>query len=171
MKIKSDLVFRALKYAENAHRGQQQRKYDMGSYIQHPIAVAGMMINLQQTESGVAAALLHDVIEDCGKTAQEIEIQFTPYVARLVEGMTDTDKNGNRATRKRRYADKIGAIEDPELHTLKVCDLIDNAPSIITYDPGFAKVFIAEITYLLTKLTLADQRAVKILTKIIREGK
>jgi GTP pyrophosphokinase len=72
--------------AEAAHRGQRRANGD--PYITHPLAVAGIATRLGADEDTVCAALLHDVVEDCGYPADWFRVQFGATVAGLVEAMS-----------------------------------------------------------------------------------
>ncbi|CAM3735047.1 RelA/SpoT family protein [Alicyclobacillus pomorum] len=81
-----ELIRRAYKYAEEAHRGQLRRSGE--PYITHPVAVATILAELQLDAVTLAAALLHDVVEDTKVTDEEIVRQFGAEVAALVDGVT-----------------------------------------------------------------------------------
>lgn len=79
-------VENALNYATNSHDGQ---KRDSGEpFIEHPIATALRLADMRLDTTTIQAALLHDVMEDCGITFQELETEFGTDVARLVDGVT-----------------------------------------------------------------------------------
>lgn len=105
----------------------------------------------------IAAALLHDVLEDTAVTVDVLEEQFGSEVADLVLWLTDVSKpeDGNRSTRK--ALDRQHSAAAPAAaQTVKVADLISNTRSIVAHDPGFAKVYIEEKRLLLDVLTGAD---------------
>ena len=87
----SELIRRALGLAERAHAGQTRSGSGGMAYIHHPIAVAELLAEHGYGEEAVAAALLHDVVEDSETNVEEIEGEFGPAVARLVEAMTDDE--------------------------------------------------------------------------------
>ena len=96
------LVLRALAFAAHKHRNQRRKGSDASPYINHPIAVASVLVN----EGGVhdtaliCAALLHDTIEDTKTTADELEAGFGARITGIVRELTD-DKSLPPATRKR----------------------------------------------------------------------
>ena len=101
----SDLVERASDYATRAHqRIDQRRKYSHQPYQVHLEAVAELVARVSDDEEIIAAAWLHDTVEDTPATLEDIEGQFGQAVAELVEELTDTSKpsDGNRAKRKAR---------------------------------------------------------------------
>jgi guanosine-3',5'-bis(diphosphate) 3'-pyrophosphohydrolase len=72
--------------ANRAHEGQRRASGE--SYIEHPLAVAGILADLEMDRQTVAAALLHDVVEDTSITAEEVAAEFGDEIASLVEGVT-----------------------------------------------------------------------------------
>ncbi|WDL99583.1 RelA/SpoT family protein [Alicyclobacillus sp. ALC3] len=80
------VVRRAYEFAEAAHRGQFRKSGD--PYITHPLAVASILAELQLEATTLAAALLHDVVEDTAVTDEELVRQFGSEVAALVDGVT-----------------------------------------------------------------------------------
>src|SRR5436853_3440067 len=80
------LVREAYSFAAGAHEGQQRLTGD--PYIVHPLDAAMTVAGLQLDGNAVAAALLHDVQEDCGVPNEELKKRFGPDVAKLVDGVT-----------------------------------------------------------------------------------
>src|SRR5438128_11152922 len=79
-------IRRAYEIARAAHAGQSR---DSGaSYIDHPLAVAGILADLQMDTAAIVAALLHDVVEDTGIELPAIQGKFGQEIARLVDGVT-----------------------------------------------------------------------------------
>ena len=76
----------SLKFAEAAHRGQ--RRMSGEPYIEHPIATATLLAELKMDATTIAAALMHDVVEDCGIELETLKDEFGYDVARLVDGVT-----------------------------------------------------------------------------------
>jgi (p)ppGpp synthase/HD superfamily hydrolase len=151
-----------LKFATAAH-GDQKRKYTNDPYIVHPIAVAEIVKTVPHTDEMIAAALLHDVVEDTPITIDDIKNKFGDKVADLVGWLTDISRpeDGNRKTRK--AIDRDHSARAPaEAQTIKVADLIHNTQSIEKYDPNFWKVYKEEKIKLLSVLTEADQTLVRI---------
>ncbi len=86
----TSMIVRAAETATNAHAGQLRRSGE--PYITHPIAVAGIVAELGLDAQTVAAALLHDAVEDTGVTAEVIERDFGSAVAGIVDGVTKLDR-------------------------------------------------------------------------------
>jgi len=142
-----------LAFATEAHTGQL-RKYTGDDYIVHPIAVSELVKIHGGSLEQQAAALLHDTVEDCDVTLDDIEKEFGTDIASLVYWLTDTSKpeDGNRAIRKAIDAERLGNAP-VEAQFVKVADLIDNTKSIVEFDSSFAKVYLREKSVLLSKMT------------------
>ena len=80
------LIVRAYEVAAGAHEGQRRASGE--SYIEHPLAVAGILAELEMDRNTIAAAILHDVVEDTTITGEEVALQFGEEIAALVEGVT-----------------------------------------------------------------------------------
>ena len=94
------LINKAKMLAGKAHEGQF-RKYSGMPYIVHPIEVATIVQTVNHTDEMVAAALLHDVVEDTDYSFEDIAKEVSPEVSKMVEGLTDVSKpeDGNRKIR------------------------------------------------------------------------
>ena len=146
------LINKARAFASAAHKGQL-RKYTGEEYIVHPAAVAELVASVTDNESMIAAAWLHDTVEDCNVDFKTIARSFGSEVSNLVAWLTDISipSDGNREARKRLDRIHIGNAS-ADAQTIKLADLIDNSKSILEFDPGFAKVFMLEKTLLLREL-------------------
>lgn len=151
------LIAYALRYATQKHEGQV-RKYTNEPYINHPIEVAETVASVTNDIESISAALLHDVIEDCGVTYSELaECGFGHSIARLVVELSNVSKasDGNRKVRKEldlQHTAKASA----RAKTVKLADLLSNAKSILAHDKNFAKVYFQEMKYLLEVLKEGD---------------
>jgi guanosine-3',5'-bis(diphosphate) 3'-pyrophosphohydrolase len=85
-----ELVRRAYAFSEKAHAGQTRRSGE--PYLQHPLAVAGVLTALRSDVTAVAAGLLHDTLEDTLATPDELEKEFGKDVVHLVDGVTKIGK-------------------------------------------------------------------------------
>jgi len=83
-------VRQAFRFADQAHAGQLRNNGD--PYVTHPIAVALQCIEWKLDAQALCAALMHDVLEDCGCTKADLVQAFGPQVADLVDGLTKLDK-------------------------------------------------------------------------------
>jgi (p)ppGpp synthase/HD superfamily hydrolase len=154
-----DIVRKAQVYAMAAHAAVgQKRKYTGEPYIVHPAEVAKIVAGVPgATPDMVAAAWLHDVVEDTGCTFTDIHMAFGIDIATLVGWLTDVSKpeDGNRAVRK--AMDREHTASAPaEAQTIKLADLISNSRSIMAHDPEFARVYLAEKRALLEVMTKGD---------------
>jgi GTP diphosphokinase / guanosine-3',5'-bis(diphosphate) 3'-diphosphatase len=83
-------ILRAAEIANIAHAGQYRRSGE--PYVTHPVAVAGIVAELGLDASSLAAALLHDAVEDSGMTVEDIAKELGPEVAAVVDGVTKLDR-------------------------------------------------------------------------------
>jgi (p)ppGpp synthase/HD superfamily hydrolase len=152
------LVTHAMAFAVAAHAAVgQRRKYTGEAYIEHPTRVVVIL-----TEAGIndpetlAAAWLHDVVEDTDVSIFEIQTLFGSDVAQLVSEVTNvsTRADGNRARRMELERQHL-ADASPRGQTIKVADLIDNTSDITKHDPEFARVYLREKQAILEVLTEA----------------
>jgi len=98
--VDAHMLLTAARFAAEKHRAQRRKDAEASPYINHPIAVAAALADAGVTDPAIlAAALLHDTIEDTDTTAAELEECFGSAVRGLVEEMTD-DKSLEKAVRK-----------------------------------------------------------------------
>lgn len=152
------LVEHARMFAHGAHFAVGQlRKYTNEPYVVHPAEVASIVATVPDaTEEMIAAAWLHDVVEDTEVTLDQVHLLFGADVAKLVFWLTDVSKpeDGNRAARK--AVDRAHIAAAPAAaQTVKCADLISNTKSIVKHDPEFAKVYLEEKKLLLEVMTKA----------------
>jgi len=154
-----DIVRKAQVYAMAAHAAVgQRRKYTNEPYIVHPAEVAKIVAGVPgSTPDMVAAAWLHDVVEDTGCTYNDIHMGFGTDIATLVGWLTDVSKpeDGPRWYRKKMDREHTAAAP-AEAQTIKLADLISNTKSIMAHDPKFAKVYLEEKRLLLDVMTRGD---------------
>ena len=141
MKSGLGLLLRALSFAAHKHRDQRRKDVQASPYINHPIALADVLVN----EAGVTdvevlcAALLHDTIEDTKTTPEELEREFGHEIASIVLELTD-NKMLKKGTRKRmQIAHAAAASREAKLVKLadKICNLRDiNARPPANWDLG-----------------------------------
>ncbi|HEV3154297.1 MAG TPA: bifunctional (p)ppGpp synthetase/guanosine-3',5'-bis(diphosphate) 3'-pyrophosphohydrolase [Candidatus Baltobacteraceae bacterium] len=79
-------LMRVYAMADHAHEGQRRASGE--SYIEHPLAVAGILAGLEMDRQTIAAALLHDVVEDTSVTTEQVAAEFGEEIATLVDGVT-----------------------------------------------------------------------------------
>lgn len=152
-------------YADNAH-GEQTRKYTPERYIVHPVRVMETVRQYDPRLPMLAAALLHDVLEDTPVTEDEMmaflltvmERPDAEETLRLVIEMTDVYvwkkfPQWNRRERKQRELDRI-ALTSPDAQTIKYADIMDNSMEIAHEDTDFAPRYLKEC---LAVLKIADK--------------
>lgn len=167
----SNLEKRARLWAIRWH-GNQVRKYTGAPYWTHPEAVAMLVKTVPHTDEMIAAAYMHDVIEDTACTEAMMLVEFGDTVTALVMWLTDVSKpqDGNRAIRK--AIDREHTAKAPtSAKTVKLADLIDNSRSIMKYDPDFARTYLKEKRLLLdSALTDGDPHLWRMADQIVREA-
>lgn len=144
-------------FAKEAHAGQV-RKFSNEPYINHPARVALMATEHGLGHAQIATALLHDVVEDCDVTLDEICERFGSDVARNVWGLTNYEaRNGgpddtmNRAGRKAADRSWLAAMA-PGVKSLKFLDMIDNILDRPSTD-SFMDVILEELRLLALAMT------------------
>jgi guanosine-3',5'-bis(diphosphate) 3'-pyrophosphohydrolase len=129
----ASLLIRAIEFAARKHRMQRRKDHDASPYINHPIALMSVLC----VEAGVhdvcvlAAAALHDTVEDTETTLAEIEAEFGSQIAGVVAEMTD-DKALPKAERKRLQIERAShkSLEAAFVKLAdKICNLRDMASS------------------------------------------
>ena len=143
-KERLDIVQRAYEFAARAHEGQVRRTGD--AYITHPVEVTGLVAMLELDQHALAAALLHDVQEDCGVSTETIEREFGAEVARLVDGLTKLEKlpmrfeasdqsarDGVQAQNLRKMF--LAMAEDIRVVLIKLCDRLHNMRTLWAFQP------------------------------------
>lgn len=152
-----NIVDKARIFATAAHAAvKQTRKYTGDPYIIHPAEVVRIVSQVEHTPEMLAAAWLHDVVEDTGVPLSDIWVEFDLIVAQYVMWLTDDSQGkGNRAQRKAHDRTRLAAAP-AEVQTIKLADLISNSKSILEHDPKFAVVYLEEKRLLLEVLTKGD---------------
>jgi (p)ppGpp synthase/HD superfamily hydrolase len=125
---------RAFQFAAKMHSGQT-RKASTIPYIAHLMGVASLVLEAGGVEDLAIAALLHDVVEDCGGAAMlnKVRRQFGSRVAKIVEGCTDTDKDPKPPWRERKenYLEHL-KYADAETRLVSAADKLNNVRSILS---------------------------------------
>jgi guanosine-3',5'-bis(diphosphate) 3'-pyrophosphohydrolase len=123
-----DLLNRAYVYAMRAHGNQKRASGE--AYFNHPLEVAAILTELKLDDATIAAALLHDVVEDTAATQQEIEEKFGHEIAQLVDGLTKIkrlDLVTKEATQAENLRKLLVAIsKDVRVLLVKLADRLHN---------------------------------------------
>lgn len=130
----AQMVRRAYEMALAAHQGQARASGE--SYIQHPLAVAGILADLRLDPATIAAALLHDVVEDAGVPIERLREEFGEEVARLVDGVTKLEHINKLTEARRRNLEEeqaenlrkifLAMVDDVRVVLIKLADRLHN---------------------------------------------
>lgn len=156
----NDICIRARDYATHAHvMINHTRKYTGQPYQIHLKSVVQILKQVDHDSAMIAAAWLHDTVEDTEATHHQIEAEFGKDVAALVYQLTDISRpgDGNRAHRK--AMDRAHLAEaGKRAKTIKLADLIDNTRDICRHDEKFARIYVLEVAALLEVLKGGDEQ-------------
>lgn len=127
-----ELIHKALDYATDCHQGQCRRSGE--PYVEHPIQVALILIDLGMDTESIAAALLHDVVEDTDATNETVQKQFGKEIALLVDGVTKLGKIPYYS-REEQQAENLRKMlfamaEDVRVIIIKLADRLHNMRTI-----------------------------------------
>ena len=129
MQIFNEHIDKAISFAVKAHK-DQFRKTDLSlPYIYHPISVGFILSRAGFSDEVVVAGILHDVIEDCGVTYEELKSVFGEKITELV-GSVSENKNDFWEKRKQDYLDRI-MKSSPEVKAIAAADKLHNIYSLI----------------------------------------
>jgi guanosine-3',5'-bis(diphosphate) 3'-pyrophosphohydrolase len=130
------LIIKALAFAADKHRDQRRKDKDASPYINHPVALADVLVNAAGiTHSDViCSALLHDTIEDTDTTAAELETAFGRAIRGIVLEVTD-DTSLLKSQRKQQQIDRASHISD-NAKLVKLADKICNLRDMATAPPA-----------------------------------
>jgi GTP pyrophosphokinase len=126
-KLDFAVVERAYQVAEKAHLGQTRKSGD--PYITHPVAVAQLLADLGIGPAGLAAALLHDTVEDTDYSLEQLKLDFGDEIAMLVDGVTKLDKVkfGENAQAETVRKMVVAMSKDIRVLVIKLADRLHNA--------------------------------------------
>ncbi len=127
-----DLIIRAFSFAAAAHEGQQRRSGE--PFIMHPVGVATICAGLRLDEQTIAAALLHDVVEDTDTSLDRVRDEFGDEVAQLVDGVTKLTRvqfQSREQAEAENYRKMVVAMaEDVRVILVKLADRLHNLRTI-----------------------------------------
>ena len=130
--VDRELLTRAFRFAAKAHEGQQRRSGE--EFIHHPYSVARICSELQLDDETIAAALLHDVVEDTEVTLDEVTAEFGEEIAQLVDGVTKLTRvhfQSREQAEAENYRKMILAMaQDPGVILIKLADRLHNLRTI-----------------------------------------
>ncbi|WP_419911174.1 RelA/SpoT family protein [Candidatus Poriferisodalis sp.] len=131
-----ELVIRAYEAARTAHEGQRRKTGE--AYITHPVAVAGVVADLGLDDTSIAAALLHDAVEDTSVELVALSDEFGSEVAGIVDGVTKLDrvrfasKQAQQAATLRKML--VAIANDPRVLMIKLSDRLHNMRTVGALD-------------------------------------
>ena len=166
-----NIIKKARLFATVAHAAiGQRRKYTNEPYIVHPEEVAKLVTRYGGTENQIAAAWLHDVVEDTNITEDLIHQEFGDDIASLVYCLTDVSvpSDGNRPQRKAIDLEHLKLIS-PLAMTIKLADIISNVKSIKEHDAEFAAIYLPEKRAQLEILTAGHPHLYRIAQQLLEE--
>lgn len=138
---KTDPAFieKAYKIAEHHHTGQKRKSGE--EYITHPLAVARILADLGSGPATIAAALLHDTVEDTSYSIEQLQVDFGDEVALLVDGVTKLDKVkfGDSAQSETMRKMVVAMSKDVRVLVIKLADRLHNARTWGFVNPEQAK--------------------------------
>ena len=131
-KLPTAMIVKAYELAAEAHQGQVRNSGE--AYISHPLAVATILAGLGLDDVTIVAALLHDAVEDTSVGLEDIEAEFGPDVAAIVDGVTKLDrvsfdsKQAQQAATMRKML--VAMAKDPRVLLIKLADRLHNMQTI-----------------------------------------
>jgi (p)ppGpp synthase/HD superfamily hydrolase len=153
-----NLIMAAAELARSAHEGQT-RKYNGTPYVRHPARVAARTALFPgATEEMVAAAFLHDVIEDTSVRPGEIAKATNQTVAEMVVWMTNPSKGSSLSRAERKTMDREHLAKAPrEVKIIKMLDRIDNLSEMDGAQGSFVALYVSESLLLADVVGDADE--------------
>ncbi|MEO7924844.1 MAG: HD domain-containing protein [Chitinophagaceae bacterium] len=168
-------------FADKAH-GEQRRKYTPDRYIVHPARVMETCKKYSNALPVLAAALLHDVLEDTPVTKEEMQEfllsimnkEEATQTLELVIELTDvyTKTAYPKLTRQQRKIKEYGRMEkvSAAAQTIKYADIMDNSKEIVVHDSDFAPVYLHECKTLLEKMSKGNKALHREAFQTVEEG-
>ena len=166
--VGKELINKAKEFAAHCH-SDQTRKFDKKSYITHPAAVASLVDKFGGSPEMVAAAWLHDVVEDCDVSICDLIRLFGTNVSGLVWELTNP-KNLNKSKKAEYLLDKMNTMTSSAL-TIKLCDRLNNVSDFKTAPQEFVKKYSPETKFILDGLESGGRPLTTQQNKIIDEIK
>lgn len=170
--LEHPLVQKAREFATDAHgRHEQVRRYTNEDYIVHPRAVAERVARYLPEPEVLAAAWLHDVVEDTDVDLEEIRQLFGDDVALLVDQLTSGPHGPELERAERKLLDRLQLAQaDIRAKTIKLADIIDNTHTIAERDPEFAALYLPEKYAMLQVLKQGHPELFDHAKQIIEQG-
>lgn len=148
-----DIYLSTINYIQEKHSGQF-RRFSLAPYWVHPIQVACLVQKYKEShkiDELVIAALLHDVVEDCGVTIKEIKEKFGDLVASLVDELTSDDKQVKEKGKEVYLSEKVLNMSSWGL-VIKLCDRLNNVSDLFYAEEKFKNKYKRETITILNSL-------------------
>ncbi len=128
-RLDEDVLARAYRFSEEAHRGQMRNSGE--PYVTHAVEVAKILAELQLDTTTVASGLIHDVVEDTARTIADVEREFGPEIAAIVDGLTKIAKLPNSGSKQDRQVESyrkllLSIAKDARVIIVKLADRLHN---------------------------------------------
>lgn len=125
-----EIIMRSLELAARWHEGQKRKHpFELIPYIAHPVGVGFLLQKAGYPDEVVAAGILHDVIEDCGVSEQELAKATNPRIAKLVAEVSEP-KLADWRQKKIAFIEQLSQVSDEAL-AIKCADHLHNLQSIL----------------------------------------
>jgi len=140
------IVRKAYEFSAKAHEGQRRRSGE--EYVQHPIAVAGVLTSLKTDVTAIVAGLLHDTLEDTVATPEELEKEFGKDVVHLVDGVTKIGKITFKSYEEKQAENfrkmVLSMADDIRVVLIKLADRLHNMRTLEHLSPAKRKAIAEE---------------------------
>lgn len=176
-----EILAKITDFGDQAH-GEQLRKYAPDRYMVHPVRVMEKLKSYTDDITILAAALLHDVLEDTPVTRSQMQdfletLLTAPQAERTAELVVELSDvyvkkdfpNLNRRTRKSKELERLEKTS-ADSQTIKYSDILDNSLEISDQDPQFARVYLSEASLILKKLDKGNPELRKEAVKAVEKG-
>ncbi|MDD6323076.1 MAG: bifunctional (p)ppGpp synthetase/guanosine-3',5'-bis(diphosphate) 3'-pyrophosphohydrolase [Bacilli bacterium] len=166
---KIEIIDKAYKFAYKSHYGQKRLTGE--EYIIHPLNVAYILTRINADYETISAALLHDVVEDCNVSIDEIESKFGYNISILVDGVTKINKlNFSAATESvinNQRKILVGLSEDVRVIIIKLADRLNNMQTLFVHSEAKQKSISKETLDILTPI--ADRLGINSIKQDLEE--
>ena len=163
------IIDKAYKYAYEKHFGQKRLTGE--EYIIHPLNVAYILTRINADYETISAALLHDVVEDCNVSTEEIESNFGHNIAVLVDGVTKINKLKMSGTTEALINNQrkiiVGLSEDVRVIIIKLADRLNNMQTLFVHSEKKQKATARETLDILTPI--ADRLGINSIKQDLEE--
>lgn len=148
------LIQKAYEFADEMHFGVKRLTGE--KYIDHPLTVAYILTDIKADSSTICAALMHDILEDCDVTKEEMASKFGKEITNLVDGVTKINKlnfqGSNEAVLANHRKILVGLSEDVRVIIIKLADRLHNMRTLWVHSPKKQKEKAKETLDILTPI-------------------